>query len=124
MTRNNRTMRALPGIATAALFLLCGIPAPAQQTLQALHNHDRPVVASGKAAPVGVLPPGQRMNLAIMLPLRNQAELTNLLDRLYDPSSPDYHQFLSVAQFTEAFGPTVADYQAVVDFAKANGFTV
>ncbi|MGA7374883.1 MAG: S53 family peptidase [Candidatus Sulfotelmatobacter sp.] len=124
MTRNNRTMRALPGIATAALFLLCGIPAQAQQTLQALHHHVRPVVASGQAAPVGVLPPGQRMNLAIMLPLRNPAELTNLLDRLYDPGSPDYHQFLSVAQFTEQFGPTVADYQAVVDFAKANGFTV
>jgi len=64
------------------------------------------------------------MNLAITLPLRNQAELTSLLERLYDPSSPDFHQFLSVAQFTERFGPTVQDYQAVVDFAKANGFTV
>jgi subtilase family serine protease len=82
------------------------------------------VVASGQAAPVGVLPASQRMNLAIMLPLRNQAELANLLDRLYDPTSPNYRQFLSVAQFTEQFGPTVEDYQAVITFAKANGFTV
>ena len=58
------------------------------------------------------------------MPLRNQTELTNLLERLYDPTSPDYHQFLSVAQFTEQFGPTEQDYQAVIDFAKANGFTV
>ncbi|MGB8985218.1 MAG: protease pro-enzyme activation domain-containing protein, partial [Candidatus Sulfotelmatobacter sp.] len=124
MRKTIRLIPALPSIAFAALFLLSGTSAPAQQTLQALHSHVRPVVANGQAAPVGVLPPSQRMNLAIMLPLRNLAELTNLLDRLYDPTSPDYHQFLSVAQFTEQFGPTVADYQAVVDFAKANGFTV
>jgi subtilase family serine protease len=64
------------------------------------------------------------MNLAIMLPLRNQTDLTNLLDRLYDPTSADYRHFLSVAQFTESFGPSIDDYQTVVQFAKSNGFTV
>ena len=73
---------------------------------------------------MGSLPPEQRMNLSIVLPLRNQAELTSLLQRLYDPSSPDFRQFLSVDQFTERFGPTAHDYQAVVAFARANGFTV
>lgn len=124
MRKNICPLPALAGAIFAALFLLCGTPAQAQQTLQALHNHIRPVIANGQAAPVGVLPPSQRMNLAIMLPLRNQAEIGSLLDRLYDPASPDYHQFLSVGQFTEQFGPTVEDYQVVVDFAKANGFTV
>jgi subtilase family serine protease len=66
----------------------------------------------------------QRMRLAIILPLRNQTELTSLLRRLYDPSSPDYRHFLSVAQFTQQFGPTKQDYQAVVKFARSNGFTV
>ena len=66
----------------------------------------------------------QRLNLAITLPLRNQPELTSLLDRLYDPTSSDYRQFLTVDQFTEQFGPTAQDYQAVVSFARANGFTV
>jgi len=64
------------------------------------------------------------MNLSIMLPLRNQPGLTSLLNRLYDPSSPDYHHFLSVAQFAAQFGPTAEDFRAVVDFAEANGFTV
>jgi len=73
---------------------------------------------------VGFLAPTERMNLAIMLPLRNQPELTALLGRLNDPTSPDYGHFLTVAQFTEQFGPTAQDYQAVVNFAKANGFTV
>jgi xanthomonalisin len=59
-----------------------------------------------------------------MLPLRNQPELTRLLHRLYDPSSPDYHHFLTVAQFTHRFSPTEKDYKTVVKLAKANGFTV
>jgi len=99
-------------------------PVGGQQGLQVLHNHVRSAVTSGQAIPVGVLPSTQRMKLAIMLPLRNQSELTDLLSRIYDPSSPDYHNFLSVQQFTEQFGPTEADHQAVIDFAAANGLTV
>jgi subtilase family serine protease len=119
------------------LFLITALPMLAQvqqpnisaggggtQPLQVMHNHVRPVVANGQAVPVGVLPATQRMKLAIMLPLRNQPALTDLLSRLYDPSSPDYHQFLSVDQFTTQFGPTAADHQAVLDFAAANGLTV
>lgn len=64
------------------------------------------------------------MRLAIILPLRNQSELTNLLKRLYDPSSPDYRHFLTVAQFTQQFGPTTKEYQAVVKFARSKGFSV
>jgi len=64
------------------------------------------------------------MRLAIILPLRNQSQLANLLRRLYDPASPDYRHFLSVAQFTQQFGPTRQDYQAVVKFARSNGFSV
>jgi subtilase family serine protease len=64
------------------------------------------------------------MKLSIVLPLRNQDDLTSLLHRLYDPSSSDYRHFLSVEQFTERFGPNVQDYQAVMDFARESGFTV
>jgi subtilase family serine protease len=59
-----------------------------------------------------------------VLPLRNQDELTSLLARLSNPSSPDYRQFLSAQQFTDRFGPTPSDYQAVINFVIANGFTV
>jgi subtilase family serine protease len=96
----------------------------AQQTLQALQNHLPTAVANGQAAPVGSLPPEQNMSFSIVLPLRNPSGLTSLLGQLYDPSSPNYHHFLSVAQFTDQFGPTAEDYRAVVSFAQANGFTV
>jgi len=96
----------------------------AQQSPQVLHNHVRSAVSTSQAALLGSLPPDQQMNLTIVLPLRNQSELASLLGRLYDPTSPDYHHFLSVDQFTEQFGPTVEDYEAAVSFAEANGLVV
>ncbi len=50
------------------------------------------------------LDPQQRLKLALHLPLRNQAELTRLLHDLYDPKSPKFHKYISVAEFTERFG--------------------
>ena len=64
------------------------------------------------------------MNLVITLPLRNQHELDQFLKDVYDPANANYHQFLTVDQFTEQFGPTQAQYDAVVNFAHANGLTV
>ena len=92
--------------------------------MQILQNHVPPAVSSGRAAPMGPLPSDQNINFSIVLPLRNENELTNLLGRLYDRSSPDYHHFLTVEQFTNEFSPTTDEYQAVVAFAQANGFTV
>src|ERR1700677_1948255 len=124
MRNSNPPLTPLTVSICTALFLLFTISGQAQQKTQVLHNHVRPVVANGQATPVGLLPASKRLNLAIMLPLRNQSELTSFLERLYDAKSPDYRKFLSVTQFTEAYGPTARDYQAVIDFAKANGFTV
>ena len=96
----------------------------AQQSPQTLQNHLPAAVANGQATAMGSLPPEQNMSFSIVLPLRNQSGLTRLLSQLYDPSSPNYHHFLSVAEFTEQFGPTAGEYQAVVSFAQANGLTV
>jgi len=64
------------------------------------------------------------LTLAIGLPLRNREALTNLLAEIYDPSSPNYHHFLTPEQFTEKFGPTEQDYAMVANFARVNGLTV
>src|SRR6202789_909279 len=116
---------------TGPTFLIClaglcffSIPAAARKGSQVLHKHVRPAVTNGQAARVGPMSKSQHMRLAIILPLRNQGELTNLLKRLYDPSSTDYRHFLTVAQFTQEFGPTKQDYQAVVKFARSKGFSV
>lgn len=90
--------------------------------MRALHGHVPAVIAN--LAPIGRLPGSQRLDLAVGLPLRNREELANLLDRLYDPGSAQYHQYLTPEQFTELFGPTAGDYAALNDFAQANGMKV
>ncbi len=66
----------------------------------------------------------QTLNLALHLPLRNQAELAQLLRDLYDPASPGFHKYLSVSEFTERFAPTAKDYNTVVAWAKSHGLTI
>ncbi|MGD0087980.1 MAG: protease pro-enzyme activation domain-containing protein [Verrucomicrobiota bacterium] len=92
--------------------------------LKTLHSHVLSVVAKLNLQPAGSLTNTQRLHLAIGLPLRNQDALTALLQQLYDPASPNYHHYLTPEQFTEMFGPSEQDYQAVLAFAKTNGFTV
>jgi len=120
---SGRTQKRGPVVALCAALLFATF-GEAQQLPQVLHHHVRPAVSGGEAALVGTLPASQKMRLTIVLPLRNQAELTTLLGQLYDPSSPKYRHFLGVDQFTEQFSPTAKDYEAVVKFALANGFTV
>ncbi len=72
----------------------------------------------------GRLPASSRLNLVIGLPLRNRAEFSLLLQQLQDPASANFHHYLTSAQFTAKFGPTDADYQAVINFAKTNGLQV
>ena len=70
------------------------------------------------------LPATQSLQLDIALPLRNQSELNHLLQKLSDPQSPLFQQYLSVAEFTERFGPSEEDYRAVIRFAEQNGLRV
>jgi len=99
-------------------------PAAAQVAgFQQLREHVPAAV--GRLNPVGWLPATNRLQLAIGLPLRNTNELASLLDDLYShPASPQYRHFLTPAEFTQHFGPTETDYQAVIAFARANGFTI
>ena len=87
-------------------------------------SHVPEAVASGIAPLVGHLPGTQRLSLAISLPLRSEGELDDLLQQLYDPQSPSYHQYLSVQEFTDRFGPARADYAALLRFAQGNGLTI
>ena len=108
--------------ACAAFVILFAVPAPAAGR-QALPRH-LPAPMNMNLPPVDRLAGSKRLPLAIGLPLRNREGLTNLLRQISDPASPLYHQYLTPEQFTERFGPTEQDYQAVIAFAKVQGFTV
>jgi kumamolisin len=73
---------------------------------------------------MGSLPPNTNLNLAIGLPLRNRAALSNFLEQVYDPASTNFHHYLTPDQFTEQFSPSLSDYQLVQDFARSNGLAI
>jgi kumamolisin len=87
-------------------------------------RHVREVVANGQAPLVGRLPSTQSLHFDVVLPLRDQAGLDNFLRDLNNPASPSFHAFLTPEKFTAKFGPSKSDWNALVAFAKANGFTV
>jgi hypothetical protein len=105
------------------VFLFLGAAAlSAASGAQVIHRH-LPAAAT-RLKPLGRLPATDRLNLIIGLPLRNGEALTNFLQQLNDPNSPQFHRYLTPGQFAQRFGPTESDYQSVVAFAKANGFMV
>jgi subtilase family serine protease len=89
-----------------------------------LTYHVREATLNGEARVVGRLPANQIMQLDIVLPLRDQAGLNSFLKDIYNPKSSSFRHFLTVPEFTARFGPTQADYDAVVRFAQASGLKV
>jgi hypothetical protein len=112
--------RSLVAAACASLLFLSAGRVPAAQ--KTLSGHVPKVLANLTA--ISALPVTTRLHLAIGLPLRNQGALNSLLQQIYDPASPLYHHYLTPEQFTEKFGPSEQDYQAVIAFAETNGLAV
>jgi subtilase family serine protease len=108
----------------AALLSLLSLATTHSQAQSLSTRHVREVTRTGEAKPIGQLPPGQVMTLDVVLALRDPAGLEVFLKALYDPSSPSYRHFLTVPEFTERFGPSQEDYDAVIRLVRAQGFTV
>lgn len=89
---------------------------------QMVHGH-LPKITK-KLAPLHRLDASKRMQVTIGLPLRNRQQLTNFLQDIYNPSSPNYRHFLKPDEFAAKFGPSEQDYQNVIKFAKAHGLNV
>lgn len=68
--------------------------------------------------------PANTLSMRVVMALRDQRELTQLLADLQDPSSPDYHHWLTPDEFTTRFGPTAEDLAKVSAWLTAQGFTV
>ncbi len=120
--KTNQNIVKTAFFAALSLLLLPGIAAA--QEMKVLHGHVPSAVSQLHLKSKGQLPDETTMNLAIGLPLRNTNVMSDLLQQMYDPSSPKFHHYLTPDQFTAQFGPSEEDYQKVVDFAKAHGLTV
>jgi subtilase family serine protease len=123
-------MKKISGVGWARItarlcaFTVFFIAAAGAEQRPIMTSHVPAAVASGVAPLVGHLPSAQRVSLAISLPLQDEAELDDLLQQIYDPQSSNYHKYLSVGEFAARFGPALADYVALIRFARANGLTL
>jgi subtilase family serine protease len=117
---------ALLAIVAAALFALSAVSTPSAfaKAQPLLTTHVVAATTNGQAVFVGKLPANQSLHFDVVLALRDAAGLDNFLQEVYNPSSPNYRQFLTVEQFTQMFGPTQADYDALLHFAAGNGLTI
>jgi subtilase family serine protease len=112
-----------PLFAAATMLLAAGLPGMAQAP-SVLTHHVREAVLNGQAPPVGRLSSERILQLDVVLPLRDPQGLKWFLEDLYNPNSGSYRHFLTPAEFTARFCPTQKDYDTVVRWARANGFSV
>jgi len=84
-------------------------------------------VATAAATPltiVGKPDAASQMSFEVALPLRNVDQLQELLAALHNPTSAQYHHWLTPAQFGALFGPDAATVSRVVAALNASGFSV
>lgn len=73
---------------------------------------------------LGSLEATTHVPVTFTLPLRNKAELEDLIQRLYNPADSMYGKYISTEEFTERFAPSQEDYDKVIAYAHSLGLTV
>ncbi|MBF0503706.1 MAG: fibronectin type III domain-containing protein [Candidatus Omnitrophica bacterium] len=91
---------------------------------QTLLNYVPGEVSKGKAQRIAHANSNQTLDLRIILPVKDQAGLDQLIKNLYDPQSPIYHKFITPEQFAQQFGASALDFSIVQENLKSLGLTV
>jgi uncharacterized membrane protein len=121
-------------VCLSALFLvLSGILTLSAQAQRVINDADR-VTLHGNTHPLARAE-FDRGSANANLPMKNmimllsartgaQAELDQLLAQQQDPSSPNYHKWLTPAEFGAKFGPTDQDIADLSGWLTRNGFKI
>ena len=113
-------MKALPlslALFAGSALLATGAPVAAQQLAAS-------AAARRDLTDLGVAPSKTMVTVAVTLNYRDKAGLDALVLAQGTPSSPQFHKFLTPAQFAARFGPTAADHNRVVASLRRAGFTI
>ena len=120
---SNIVLRTVRNSAVIALITLLAASMARAESLVALAgNH--PDSAAELAATGKTAQPDQSLQMEIYLKPHNQAQLQQLLGEQQDPSSPNYHKWLTPNEYTQQFGPTADDVSQVTQWLTSQGFTV
>lgn len=75
------------------------------------------------ATDLGPAPGDQAITVRVGMPIRNKTALEAYVKAINDPSSSQYGQRLTPAQFAATYGATSAQVSAVTSYLKSAGFT-
>jgi len=112
----------LPGFAFDLQAQGTGAPVRMVAGRQQLKGHLTPAMTAPKAT--GSLPSSTSLQLSIGLSVTDPAGLASALRDVADPKSAAYRKYLTPEQFTARFAPSAADYQSVIDWAKAKHLSI
>lgn len=93
--------------------------------LTVLHGNTHPLARAQfdrGAAPFNL--PMQRMQLVLKRGPEREAALEALMAQQQDKSSPNYHKWLTPAEFGADFGPSDQDIQTITSWLQSHGFQV
>jgi len=85
-------------------------------------SHPRSMVASGKD--LGPEDLSRQITATVWLHQRNKDAFDALVRQMYEKGSPNYHHWLTVAQYNAQFAPSERDAAVVRDFLTAHNLTV
>jgi kumamolisin len=77
-----------------------------------------------RATAVGKLRPDKILNLIVVLQFKAGTDPESYVRSIYDPSSPNYHNFLTPTSFADMFAPSLGEYQSVTNWLTSEGFKV
>jgi kumamolisin len=122
--RRLRLAVGLLGVGVTAAFVLPTTGAAASQHSPAVSSQTPLPVRNGSAHNLGAYNASQTIRLTIGLKPPRMAAEKQFLNAIQDKHSPLFHRYLTVAQWTARFGPSVAAQNAVVNWAKGAGLSV
>ena len=66
----------------------------------------------------------KQISITVWLNLHNKGSLDTMVEQMYDKSSPNYHKFLTMKQFSDQFAPTAEEAGTVRDFLTSHNMKV
>ena len=123
--RGPRSVRALLALAAVGCAALLGAGSPAAQASGASTTLSNDVVHNLSLATLtGTVPATQTVTVGVFLSNPNQAAEDAYAKQLYDPSSPNYGNYLDPDTFNMQFGVPAATSQAATSWLQGAGLTV
>lgn len=111
-------MKALTAVSIAIGLLASSLSQAATTSTQAHFEKDV------RTVDLGLAPQGEVRSITLSLGVKNLAALEAFVASTVDPTSPQYHRFLTPEQVGAQFGQDAVSVSQVVNFLKAGGLTV